>query len=167
MRRKLTKFATAASAVIAVVLMLLWVRSFYAFDRIGLPVGGRYYDVEVFPHHFMLTSRSGWNGMRPNMTVGLDQYPAVAKYLEPRAISIHTAQWAFGEGHALAIPFWLPLLFALVLPIWAGLQRLRQHRRQRRRARGLCAQCGYDLRATSGRCPECGTNTGASDPATA
>jgi hypothetical protein len=30
-------------------------------------------------------------------------------------------------------------------------------RRRRRGNRGLCPECGYDLRATPGLCPECGT----------
>jgi hypothetical protein len=46
----------------------------------------------------------------------------------------------------------LPLLGALALPGLAAWVRQR-----RRVARGLCRRCGYDLRATPGRCPECGT----------
>jgi hypothetical protein len=44
--------------------------------------------------------------------------------------------------------------------IVGGLADLWHHRRdfleQRRRARGLCAGCGYDLRGSGSRCPECG-----------
>lgn len=48
---------------------------------------------------------------------------------------------------------WLPALTFAVLPtVW-----LVRHRRRARRLRaGLCSACGYDLRASPERCPECG-----------
>jgi hypothetical protein len=67
----------------------------------------------------------------------------------------------FRGGSIVMIPTWLPLLLLGILPAFT-LRRLIA-RRQRRRA-GLCRHCGYDLRATPDRCPECGAVPGASKP---
>jgi hypothetical protein len=55
--------------------------------------------------------------------------------------------------HNLVLPWWLPTLLFGVPPLW----RLERRRRlARRKAHGLCQHCGFDLRATPDRCPECG-----------
>ena len=52
----------------------------------------------------------------------------------------------------------LPACFVLLLPATYLLKAaVRRARKRRRRAAGLCPACGYDLRATPGRCPECGS----------
>ena len=51
------------------------------------------------------------------------------------------------------------VFFLLQLPAWllVGLWLWRrQEKAKRRRDTRLCRRCGYDLRATPGRCPECG-----------
>ena len=56
----------------------------------------------------------------------------------------------------LLIPYWLVVaLTAAPVTVWV----LGQRKRRRRCAGGLCLRCGYDLRATPDRCPECGNAT--------
>jgi hypothetical protein len=57
--------------------------------------------------------------------------------------------------HVLQVPHWLLAALAGALPAGRFLSR-RRRRRAARAAAGLCPGCGYDLRATPQRCPECG-----------
>jgi hypothetical protein len=59
-----------------------------------------------------------------------------------------------GRTVALVMSHWLLTMLLLVMPVW-WLKRARDTRRAGRL--GLCSKCGYDLRATPERCPECGT----------
>lgn len=51
------------------------------------------------------------------------------------------------------IPYWLP---AGLFVLWPAIV-IPGVLRRRRASRGLCPTCGYDLRASPDRCPECGT----------
>ena len=53
------------------------------------------------------------------------------------------------------VPLWFIVLCSGGLPVAKAVSYMR---RRRWAARGRCSRCGYDLRATPERCPECGTS---------
>jgi hypothetical protein len=57
---------------------------------------------------------------------------------------------------AAVVPYAVPLALAGVPLLVLEWRRQLARRRARRAERGLCVACGYDLRASIGRCPECG-----------
>lgn len=60
--------------------------------------------------------------------------------------------YGFNGSATLKLPYWLLLSAAAILPSIT----LTRAFRNRARPHGVCRKCGYDLRASKERCPECG-----------
>ena len=79
---------------------------------------------------------------------------AYGRYTSPTSPTSSDGSWLRTLLVKLAAPHWFIALVLGTPPAVLLCGRLRRHRRRRA---GLCPTCGYDLRATSDRCPECGT----------
>ena len=60
----------------------------------------------------------------------------------------------------IGIPPWFPMTIFGVIWWFADRPIRKQNRRRKRKKLGLCVKCGYDLRASKDRCPECGEGFG-------
>jgi hypothetical protein len=79
--------------------------------------------------------------------------PTLAELCTRHAFGFGMGMDPFGNG-AVVIPHWFIAIVSLLLPAWWLVSR---HRTKRAIRMGRCPTCGYDLRATPDRCPECGT----------
>jgi hypothetical protein len=79
-------------------------------------------------------------------------YPRISFGLEIGPWTI----WGVAPWMAYGVPAASVISLGTLPAAWA-VARIRARRLQQRRiARGLCQECGYDVRATPNRCPECG-----------
>jgi hypothetical protein len=65
----------------------------------------------------------------------------------------YTAPRLGTDGHIIVLPLWF---LTLTFGAWPAMASVRWRRRRREARKGLCPRCGYDLRASPDRCPECG-----------
>lgn len=64
----------------------------------------------------------------------------------------------------VTFPLWLLVVLFLLIPGAWTVHSRRRRRIQYRLSKSLCAGCGYDLRASKDKCPECGTPIPAAPP---
>ena len=107
-----------------------------------------------FPTSGLITSRP-FSGFRPrdSRVVG---FGAVRSVTTDPATGPWERRWTYW---ALSVPHWFVALLLVAAP--ARPLTARVVRWSRRRA-GSCLACGYDLRASPERCPECGAVAGGS-----
>jgi hypothetical protein len=182
-RRWLFNGIAAISALLCIATATSWVRSYWVHQALVeiryLPpdmsvatadfqprANQRFTDIS-FIQGELLVARSvrpvsyshpdeGWerlptNGVVPKLDLG-------PSFLNRRGFALSMEKPADYPGASsvrLLVPLWMITLLAAIPPfLW--LATLRSDRRKRR-LEGCCLNCGYDLRATPGRCPECGT----------
>jgi hypothetical protein len=162
MLRRLLILVTALSLVMCVAVVVLWVRSQRVMDqwvfnstRQYVEVNGRRGGLWVL---WISTPTSGplWLTWEHDSRQPLPLIRRPYRWWHPAGLYFDrtTRSGAPGTVTRLAtVPYWL-----LVTPtaVVSGLSVRATSRRRRLRRSGLCPACGYDLRATPGRCPECG-----------
>jgi len=179
MRRPLLILSTL-SLILCLAFIALWIRSYLAYDLaaheaysgIGtelMSVRGNF----IFYHynsykneseeppqefgfsHLSPSSRTGsaWAGEFDFWHYGRHFWNRLGFNATSRPVPVFTTQLTL-----ISAPDWsLAGLFG-VLP-FIYFRRMRRRRRMReRQLSGQCIACGYDLRATPDRCPECGTS---------
>jgi hypothetical protein len=142
-----------ASLLLGVAVCVLWMRSVWRSDQIWyVPPGGR--------PMLMAASQAGLVGfghLAPHASQGIHVKSHPAQ--QPPRWFMFTMR-TDGVWNVV-FPHWVLIAASAPLPIhWL----LHRRRRRKRRTEHACLSCGYDLRATPDRCPECG-NAGVSETA--
>jgi hypothetical protein len=181
LRRWLFNGVAALSLMLCVVSVGLWVRSYWRQDAIPFlarPLSTCF--LADWRGHLELTRQYVTPAMPSGWGASTSNYGSVGVFRQGGGVSGGAgcdphlmAPDAFYFGHTVglgttiisphqlflgfevwAAPFWVIVMLFAILPVFLALRKLRASRRY---VCGLCASCGYDLRATPDRCPECGT----------
>ena len=161
-RRWLNFFATASVPVFFIAICLMWARSFYVEDYLShYSRTSRIFSSIVSERGFLSVGRGpsglviapGWDYRQEAIETplyrwwdgpgGQSKRLLAAEYWKS---DIEDQQWM------IRVPYWI---IGLAPAIASALLFLRFLQKRRRRASGMC-ECGYDLRESPTRCPECG-----------
>ncbi len=147
-RKRIRNLICLISLSTSAAIAWLWIRSYHypPLDFVTVVSRHRSYGIGTARGgiiSFLQQERSDYPANDPD-----DMFADRLGFRYIRATSLGLRRWN------LVIPFWILMLGTLTPPLFDW-----RHRRIAWKMRQLrqCQTCGYDLRATPDRCPECGT----------
>jgi hypothetical protein len=176
MKRRLFNLAAAVSLVVMLAMVVLWIRSYSVQDIVwiarpgntfmgevatsrgnlvvGLLIDWRALD-EIKSCNLKLATTSIWHDANP--VTPDNQVEAFHTNVRHTFLGIgYSRSWSVNDTDVtMDAPLWLMSLMTAMLPAVALRRRL-VRRRRHEPGKYPCERCGYDLRATPDRCPECG-----------
>lgn len=181
--RRVGMVARGVLAILGLMVLVLWVRSYQAGDAIcyfGPPRGfellSRRGDLGLYLYSGFENVRTPWlwkrsgssqrysidtehayNGQHAGRefgpVLGIILIKGGTYYRNPIGDTTAHVEW-----HEFGAPHWMVAAAMLAWPVYcAAIPWRRRLVVERRRAAGLCLNCGYDLRGGGARCPECGS----------
>ena len=176
LRRYLRILSVTLAMLVAVALTVLWVRSpTYDESISGGSLAGNCWSLTSEPHRIQFSYMTGLPeqvraylarlrvGSSPR-TLKLTTGDMVFRY-DPPPHSVLAFGWESRPSPSTPTIWFrrVTVPYAFVIPVFAlpaAISLTRSFRRRRRIRTGRCVACGYDLRDSSVRCPECGLEPG-------
>jgi hypothetical protein len=180
------------NCVLIVAVCIWWWRSYYEWYYAGWTkeeyADGRYYDMRCSARSLcggLLCSVVRYQSITPSPTrpegddsswVEFGRYPVdayVAEAYYPASGPKHFAGFqivttrhlrsshVYIDGCSVVVPFWFIVILMCSSLAFLGYKPVRERRLHKQ---CLCVKCGYDLRVSKGRCPECGTEFREAEP---
>jgi len=163
-----TRLLTVAAAAVLLLCILFWVRSYLPDywtlrphrGSLTLVFYGRDNAIYIDPLNNPTSAvRRPWDAEQTlkSARAWADSSTMTPKPASWRALGFELIfnRVSLTQGYfVLGLPFWPAALALAGATAWGA---ARWHRSQTRLRHGHCRACGYDLRGSSGTCPECGT----------
>jgi len=157
MRQKFANLGVALTLLVSAASVVLWIRSYWRGDIVIWSDDSSYREFSSVRGMLRTQFHFGNNLHFPpwfratfDVAFSASEFTMDQRAIYPGGISI-VGVYIHSGDHLLLVPHWM---VASVCALPAGLRWLMRHRRF---GNGLCRQCGYDLRASPERCPECGS----------
>jgi hypothetical protein len=153
------------SLMLCLATMVLWVRSYFVGEGfVWKPSTDAVYYSSYVARGGVRVDRGEYHfDMAPYFDYQPDRTPTRPAGFHPKSVADtfgfdwHRGTDSQDQPHTfLMFPLWAVVLTTSVLPVHRLRALRRDLLRRRHSATGLCPRCGYDLRASPGRCPECG-----------